>query len=195
MTRRIAIKGTSGAGKTTFGIELARRLDLPFIELDALHHGPNWSAPPAEEFRAAVNAAMDAAGDGWVIDGNYDTKLGDTVIGRADTIVWLDYPIRVFFPRLWRRTMFRIRNDVELWAGNRETWRDQFASRETIFFWSIRSHLEHRRDWPPRFGGDPRLVRLRSIQDAQRWLDEQAPHVETRDASTTAQLPGGVRLP
>lgn len=174
MTRRIVIKGTSGVGKTTLGAELARRLGVPFIELDALHHGPNWSAPPDEAFRATVRAAMAAAPDGWVIDGNYDTKLGDTVLGAADTIVWLDLPLRVMFPRLWRRTMHRIRDKVELWSGNRETWRDQFASRETIFYWSVRSHFEHRRDWPARFGGDPRLVRLRSVDEARRWLDAQA---------------------
>ena len=38
MARRIVIKGTSGVGKTTFGAELAARLGVPFIELDALHH-------------------------------------------------------------------------------------------------------------------------------------------------------------
>src|SRR5690606_13125255 len=87
MPRRITVRGTSGVGKTTFSAALARRLGLAFIELDALHHGPNWSAPEAEEFRARVRAAMDAAPDGWVIDGSYDTKLGDTVLGAADTIV------------------------------------------------------------------------------------------------------------
>jgi len=38
---RIVIKGTSGVGKTTFGADLAGRLGVPFIELDALHHGPD----------------------------------------------------------------------------------------------------------------------------------------------------------
>jgi adenylate kinase family enzyme len=175
MTRRIAIKGTSGVGKTTFAAELARNLDLSFIELDALHHGPNWTAPPADVFQARVRAALDTAPDGWVIDGNYDTKLGDTVLGAVDTIVWLDLPLRVVMPRLWRRTMYRIRNDVELWNGNRETWRDQFASRESILYWSVKTHIRHRREWPSRFGDDPRLVRLRTPAEAQRWLDAQAP--------------------
>ena len=173
MPRRIVIKGTSGVGKSTFGAELARRLGVPYIELDVLHHGPNWSEPTDEDFRARVRAAMDAALDGWVIDGNYDSKLGDTVTGAADTIVWLDFPLWVTFPRLWRRTMHRLRNDVELWNGNHETWRDQFASRETIFFWSVHSHIKHRRVWPSRFGGDPRFVRFGTVAEAQRWLESQ----------------------
>ena len=170
--RRIVVRGTSGAGKSTFAAELARQLDLAYIELDALHHGPNWSEPTAEEFRARVRTAMAAALAGWVIDGNYDTKLGETVVGAADTIVWLDLPLWVTFPRLWHRTLHRIRDRVELWSGNRETWRDQFASRHSIFLWTILAHLKHRRQWPARFGRDPRLVRLRSVAEAQRWLDE-----------------------
>ena len=174
MVRRINVRGTSGVGKSTFGAELARRLGVPWIELDALHHGPNWSAPTAEEFQERVRAAMVAAPDGWVIDGGYDSKLGDLVTAAADTIVWLDPPFRVFYPRLVRRTMHRVRHGVELWNGNRETWRDQFASRESIFYWTIKAHIRHQRTWPERFGDDPRLVRLRSDADAQHWLESQS---------------------
>jgi len=54
--KRINVKGTSGSGKSTFAAELARRLDLPYVELDALHHGPNWSEPTDEGFRARACA-------------------------------------------------------------------------------------------------------------------------------------------
>ncbi len=172
--RKIVVKGTSGAGKSTFAAELARRLHLAYVELDALHHGPNWSEPTPEEFCARVRGAMAAAPRGWVIDGDYDAKLGETVVGAADTIVWLDLPLSVKLRRVWRRTLHRIRADVELWGGNRETWRDQFLSRQSIFIWTIHTHFRHRRRWPARFGHDPRLVRLRSAAAARRWLDEQA---------------------
>lgn len=171
--RRIVVKGTSGAGKSTFAAEAARRLTLPYVELDALHHGPNWSAPTAGEFQDRVRAAMAATPDGWVIDGNYDTKLGETVMGAADTIVWLDLPLGVKLRRLWHRTIPRIRDGVELWNGNRETWRGAFVGRESLFIWTLRAHVRHRRQWPARFDGDPRLVRLRSAAEARRWLDEQ----------------------
>ena len=169
--RRVNVKGISGSGKSTFARELARRLDLPYVELDALHHGPNWSEPSAEEFRVRVREAMTAAPDGWVIDGNYEGKLGDTVISQADTIVWLDPAFHVKARRLLRRTIARIRDDVELWSGNRESWRGAFWGRDALFWWMVRGHFRHRRQWPRRYGGDPRFVRLRSIEEAQRWLD------------------------
>jgi adenylate kinase family enzyme len=169
--KRVNVKGTSGSGKTTFGRELAGRLGVPYVELDALHHGPNWSEPTPEEFRARVRAAMDAAPDGWVLDGNYESKLGDTVIGAADTIVWLDLPLGVKLRRLWRRTSHRIRNDVELWSGNKEQWRTALWGWNSLFMWMLRGHFRHRRTWPQRYGGDPRLVRLRSVEEARSWLE------------------------
>ena len=168
--KRVNVKGISGSGKSTFALELARQLGLPYVELDALHHGPNWSEPTDEVFRARVQAAMDAAPDGWVIDGNYEGKLGDLVIAEADTIVWLDPPFRVKARRLWRRTAKRIRDDIELWSGNKETWRNVLWGRDALFWWMVRGHFRHRREWPSLFAGDPRFVRLRSVEEARTWL-------------------------
>jgi len=171
--RRIVVKGTSGAGKTVFAAELARRLGLTWIELDALHHGPNWAEPTAAEFRARVQAALDAAANGWTVDGNYDSKLGDLVLGAADTIVWLDLPLTVKLRRLWTRTTRRIRTREELWNGNREAWRTAFIGRESLFVWMFRQHVRHRRNWPRAFDGDPRFVRLRSPSEVEAWLEAQ----------------------
>lgn len=170
--KRVNVKGTSGSGKTTFSEELARRLDVPFVELDALHHGPDWYQPTAEEFTATVSAALADLPDGWVIDGNYESKLGSLVLDQADTIVWLDLPLGVKLRRLWRRTSHRIRNDVDLWnTGNKEEWRTALWGWESLFMWMLRGHFRHRRTWPRRYGRDPRFVRLRSVAEARAWLD------------------------
>ena len=40
--KRVAVISTaSGSGKTTVAWALAERLEVPYYELDALHHGPN----------------------------------------------------------------------------------------------------------------------------------------------------------
>jgi adenylate kinase family enzyme len=171
--RKIAVKGTSASGKTTFAAELARRLELPHIELDSLHHGPNWNEASADELRTRVLQAMDEAPRGWVIDGNYERKLDSLVTDASDTIVWLDLPLRTLMWRLWRRTSQRIRNDVELWNGNRETWRNVLWSRDSLFAWAIRAFFSQRREWPQRFASHPGFVRLRSSDEALRWLERQ----------------------
>ena len=133
MPPKIAVLGTSGSGKTTVARELARGLGLPHVELDALFHGPGWTEPPIEEFRRRVAAATD--GSGWVVDGNYESSLGDLVLERADTVVWLDL--------------------------------------ESMFAWTIRSHLRRRRELPRWLAAHPhlRVVRLRSAQEVERYLD------------------------
>lgn len=171
MGRRINVKGTSGSGKTTFSRELARRLELPFVELDALHHGPDWYQPSAAEFSARVSEVMETLPDAWVIDGNYEGKLGTLVIDAADTIVWLDLPFALKLRRLLRRTIGRILADVELWSGNKESWRGAFWGRDSLFWWMVKTHFRHRRQWPSRYGSDPRFVRLRSVREAREWLD------------------------
>ncbi|MDX6513324.1 MAG: hypothetical protein QOE36_2828, partial [Gaiellaceae bacterium] len=86
--RRVQLVGVSASGKSTIGPALAQKLGVPYIELDALHHGPNWQEASAAELRAKVEEAMAAADDGWVLDGNYEHKLGDLIPSRADTVVW-----------------------------------------------------------------------------------------------------------
>ncbi len=108
--------------------------------------------------------------DAWVVDGNYSGKLGDFVLRQADTVVWLDLPLHTCLGRLWTRTTHRIRDDVELWNGNRETWRGAFWGRESLFWWTIRHHRGRRRRWPVRFAQLPNLtvVRLRTPRRGRR---------------------------
>jgi len=171
---RVNVKGISGSGKTTFARALAARLGVPFLELDAVHHiGPNWTEATSEELQASVREFMASAREGWVIDGNYESKLGGLVLDAAERIVWLDPPLRIALRRLWRRTLTRIRDDVELWNGNRESWRGGFWGRDSLFAWTLRSWFRHRREWPRKFAGDPRFIRLRSAAEARRWLQQQ----------------------
>lgn len=106
--RRVAVVASaSGNGKTTLGRELAEILGVPFVELDSLVHGPGWTETPDDVLRAQLEPII--ASDGWVIDGSYQHKIGDLVPRSADTVVWLDLPIRVWFPRLVRRSWRRWR--------------------------------------------------------------------------------------
>ena len=153
--------------------ELARRLGVPHVELDALHHGPNWQEASAEELRARVEAVLDDA-QGWVADGNYEGKLGTLVLDRAELVVWLDLPLRVKLRRLWRRTVHRIRGREELWNGNRESWRSAFWGAESLFAWTVRTHFANRRRWPALLEGRP-VVRLRSPAEVERFLGAASP--------------------
>jgi adenylate kinase family enzyme len=166
--KRVAIIGSaSGNGKTTLGKELARRLCVPFHEIDALHHGPGWTEATPDELRARVEPLV--AEDRWVIDGVYRGKLGDLVLSAADTVVWLDLPVRVWLPRLVRRTVRRIVRREELWNGNRDTLRGALWGRDALIPFALRSHFRRRRNYPAQLARYS-VVRLRSPQEVDRWL-------------------------
>jgi adenylate kinase family enzyme len=166
--RRVAvIASASGNGKTTLGRALAARLGVPFVELDSLVHGPGWVETPDAELRALVEPIVRS--DGWVIDGTYWRKLGPLVLDAADTVVWLDLPLRVWFGRLLGRTWRRWRRREALWNDNRETLRNAFWGRESLFAFALRMHFQRRRRWPAELRGYP-VVRLRSTAEVERWL-------------------------
>jgi adenylate kinase family enzyme len=161
------VASASGCGKTTVGRAIAEQLGLPFVELDALHHGPGWSEASADELQAKVRPIVES--EAWVVDGNYRGKLGDLVLERAELVVWLDLPMRVWLPRLVRRTFGRVARREPLWAGNRESLRGAFGGRDALIPWSLR-HFRRRRRTYPELLGRFNLVRLRSRAQVDRFL-------------------------
>jgi adenylate kinase family enzyme len=169
LARKIAvIASASGSGKTTLARELAQRLAVPFVELDALVHGPNWTETPNDALHAQVAPIVHSAG--WVIDGTYRGKLGDLVLENAELVVWLDLPMRVWLPRLVRRTWRRVHRHEELWNGNRETLRNAVLARDGLFCWAFKQHFRRRRIYPVELAPFP-VVRLRSTREVRQFLE------------------------
>lgn len=106
---RVLVIGPCGAGKSTAAVELGRLLDLPVHHLDRLHWREGWVEGSREELVAALAPIL--AAERWLIDGNYGGTMA-TRLARADTVIYLDYPIRLC-----------------LWRALRRAWRYRHASR------------------------------------------------------------------
>ena len=166
--RRVAIIATaSGCGKTTVGRELAARLGVPFIELDAIHWQAGWTELDATELRRRVEPIV--ASDAWVVDGSYRMKLGDLVLDAADTIVWLDLPRRVWLPRLVTRTVYRLTSRQELWNGNRESFRSVFFGPDPLVAYALRTAPRRRQRYPRELARH-RVARLRTKREVDAFL-------------------------
>ena len=170
---RIVVVGTTGSGKTTTSLHLARILGIPHIELDALHWQPNWVAMEQEPFRQLVTQSL--SGPAWVTDGNY-SKARDIIWSRSTTIVWLDYPLLVILWQLTWRTWKRVISGEELWNGNRETVRGAFFSKDSLFLWALQSHPRQRRlftnyNTTPE-GAHLQMVHLHSRRETAQWLSQ-----------------------
>lgn len=175
MPRCVVVLGVTGSGKTTAAAAIARLIDARHIELDGLYHGPNWTPPEPAIFRERVKAAI-GGGERWVTDGGYASLVWDITWVAADTIVWLDYPLWLSIVRLFRRTMHRIVTREELWNGNRESLRDHFASKDSLFLWAFKSHKKYQTSYPAYFArpelAQSRKLRLKSPRALDAWLRE-----------------------
>ncbi|MBX3050689.1 MAG: AAA family ATPase [Caldilineaceae bacterium] len=169
MTRYVVI-GTSGSGKTTLARQIAERLGIPHIELDALHWGPGWTGATAEVMRERVTAAT--SGPAWVLDGNY-SKSRDVAWSRATHLIWLDYSFPLVFWRVFSRTLRRAILREELWNGNRESPRKIFR-RDGILWWSISTYHRRRREYPTLIARPEyshlTVLRFHTPGETERWL-------------------------
>lgn len=98
--QRVLIIGPCGSGKSTLARELAPRLGLPLIHMDQLGWNAGWVETGKDELNRLVDAAV--SGDCWLIEGNYGSTLAPR-LARADTVIYLDFPIRLCLRRLVRR--------------------------------------------------------------------------------------------
>lgn len=186
--QRIVVVGTSGSGKTTLARQIAQRLQIPHVELDALHWEPNWTEADTAHFRARVALAI--AGERWALDGNY-SKVRDLVWARATTVVWLDYSLPLVMWRIISRTLVRSLRREELWNGNRESFRQSFLSRDSVIVWSFTTYHRRRRQYPELFALPEHrhltVVHHRSPKETARWLAALGP-ATTSEASQSVVM-------
>ncbi len=161
---RVMIIGPCGAGKSTLAHDLARRLDLPLIHMDQLNWRSGWIESEADDLRAAVFAAV--AGERWLIDGTYGGTMAPRV-ERADTIVYLDFPVLLCAWRVLKRIVtWRGRPRPDMPEGCPERF-------DAAFMWYVlrwnsgpRLRLEARLE-----GHHHKVIRLESPNALRSWLD------------------------
>ncbi len=161
---RIVVVGTSGSGKTTLAGRLAKALDVPQIELDAINHQPGWvslNETDRSEFVRRVKAAI--AQPAWVLAGNYST-VRDAVWSRATHVIWLDYARPVIMRRVIWRSLERAISGAEIWpgTGNRETF-SMWRSPEHPIRWAWDTYDRRKRDYEARLA-EPRFAHLKTFR-------------------------------
>jgi len=150
-------------------------MGMPHVELDALYFGPKFDTVPLRVLRDRTYAAI--ACDQWVTDGN-KSAVRDLVWPRADTVVWLDYPLLVSLWRLGKRALWRtsvLQAEVVGKGGDNIELLAQLVSAGKGVVTALRSHRGQRRKYLKLFA-EPEfrhlaVVRLRSPRASRRWLE------------------------
>lgn len=149
--------GNGGGGKTVLSAELARRLGVPHHEVDLVQFREDWARVPEGEVARVLDGWLD--GDGWVIDGFGPFRCIERRLAAADTIVWIDYPLRTHLRWAAKRQLFgRARPTVRLVKA------------------ILHVHGRYRPGLEAELArhGD-RVVRLRSPREMRRWLEDPRP--------------------
>ena len=133
--KRVAIIGTSGSGKTTLAKKLSKCLKIQSYELDNLYWLPNWQHTDLDSFRKKVKSITN--NKQWIICGNY-SKLRDITLEKADTIIWLDFPIALVLYRNLIRCFKRVFSKQAICNGNYETISRTFFSKDSILLWALK---------------------------------------------------------
>jgi adenylate kinase family enzyme len=167
--RRVLVAGSSGAGKSTLARGIADVLGIPYVELDSLFHGPQWTPRPQflEDVRRFVRQPA------WATEYQY-SDARPLLLGAADTLVWLDYPRHFVMRRLVVRTVRRRATGAHLWNGNYEPpLSTVFTDPEHLLRWAWNSHDGLRRKMAAIMVGEHSsrltIVRLRGQREVDRW--------------------------
>lgn len=162
--QRVLVVGPCGAGKSTFGFALAEATGLPLFHMDKLNWRPGWTEIGDEALRELLGEVV--AGERWIIEGTYGGTL-DARLPRADTVVYLDYPIPLCFWRVLKRiARWRGRTRPDMSEGCPERLDMGFLLYVARWNHGSRQRLEAR--IAPHIA---KVIRLRKPAEAARWLD------------------------
>ena len=170
---RINVIGTSGSGKSTFSKRIAEKLNIPYIELDALFWKANWTESTYEEFSHKIQKAV--IEDDWVLDGNY-SRIEDIKWQRVQMVVFLDLPFHLVLYRIISRSLIRGYTGQKLWAGNDETiWKHLFTQ-DSMIWYVIKTFHKRRKRYTSLFdkmkNSKIQFIRLRSKKEVEGFISQ-----------------------
>lgn len=169
---RILVVGTSGSGKSTLARELALKLQIDDIELDALFWKENWTQSSREEFREKVKNSIEKS-SGWIMHGNY-SSIRDLSWGKSDTVIWLDYSLSLVMWRVIKRSLLRIIYKESLWAENKESFKKTFFSKDSIILWAWQTYPLRKKQYTELMNDSQfkhiQMIRLKKPIEAQSLL-------------------------
>ncbi len=160
------ILGQPGSGKSTLARLIGDRTGLPVVHVDRIHHLPGWQERPRAEKIAM--ALAEQAKPKWIFEGSLSATYEDR-FERADTVIFLDFPLWLRSWRVIRRTLVhygKTRPDMQ--EGCPERFSFEFAK----WIWDTRQSGRRKPlDLLQRDAPDKRMHHLRGPSDVRDFLD------------------------
>lgn len=120
--RRVMIIGGTGSGKSWLARMLGTITGLPVFHIDPMYWKAGWVQRDMAETHAMVRGV--AALDHWIFEGNNSSSFADR-IGRADHLIFLDFPTWIRVWGVFSRTLKsygKVRPDMAEGCPERFDW-------------------------------------------------------------------------
>jgi adenylate kinase family enzyme len=135
--------------------------------MDQLNWQPGWVESSKDDIREKLAAIT--ATESWIIDGTYGGTLAPR-LERADTVLYLDYPIRLCIARLLKR--------IWTWRGKArpdmtEDCPERFELGFFLYVLRWNSGPKHRLEAALN-GHEAKVIRFHDTIQLKRWLDSQS---------------------
>ncbi len=132
-TKRIAIVGCPGSGKTTFARILSEKVNIPVIHLDYYYHQLKYGFHnDREAWIEKVKQLVKQ--DSWIMDGNYSSSF-DVRFKEADSILFFDYPRRTSMYGVIKR---RIQYHNKLREEMPSDWKEKADMNFIKYVWNFK---------------------------------------------------------
>lgn len=159
---KVMVIGNAGGGKSTLSRAICAVHGLPYHSVDEIQWQPGWVATPEAEFTQAHEAIL--LTQRWLIDGYGSWHSVERRLGEADTVIFVDHPVRVHFWWAAKRqikALFGVQDGVPKGCNLLSVTFQIFA-----MIWSL--HIE----WRPKLmraiearNGTARIVHIRSPKE------------------------------
>lgn len=130
--KRVMIMGQPGSGKSTMARKLGDKTGLPVVHVDRIHWMPGWEErPKSQKIEMALAEEAKAA---WIFEGGL-TATWHNRAARADTLIFLDFPLWL---RAWRVFMRTLRHRGTTRPDMQDGCPERFNYEFTKWIWDTR---------------------------------------------------------
>ena len=142
---------------------LAARLGLALVHMDQLNWQPGWVDAGNDRLHGLL--AVEVAKERWLIEGNYASTM-EMRLTRADTVVYLDYPLPLCLWRLIKRIVrFHGRTRPDMPENCPERFDGEFLL--YVFRWN---RGPRQRTEALLRGHEQKVIRLKNTRALADWL-------------------------